>query len=227
MLLELLQNPEQFSICKTQGESRNYEQYEGKRVCLAMIQKMSHFQYQIMSQFFQTFVLCFPQQDPGWPLNGEVNCVEKQKRWLHSVRWRLFPPTLKDFPSLKGFPLQVTQSYGKHQNENNAYLQHIFPNMQCWRNWAKNQKASCEELWRLFVKSSEFVYTQVSRLTFVSRTLFVWRCRAGFHKGTLLLFFWHVPYYHRSRLILGIDRSVAILMIGYLTSQLWIKHAIP
>ena len=39
---------------------------------------MSHFQKQITSQFFQTFVLNFPPQDPGWSLDGEVDWVEKR-----------------------------------------------------------------------------------------------------------------------------------------------------
>ena len=45
---------------------------EDMGVCLTPTLKMSHFQKQIIPQFFQNFVLNFPPQDPG-SLESEVN----------------------------------------------------------------------------------------------------------------------------------------------------------
>jgi len=55
---------------------------EDKGVCLIPTLKMSHFQEQILPQFFQNFVLNFHPQDPG-ALESEVNWIEKC--WLYSV----------------------------------------------------------------------------------------------------------------------------------------------
>ena len=79
MLPEIFQNPEdifkvvQFLpslqktpvlvVAKTRGWSRNYKQNGEKSICITLILKMSHFEKQMMSQFFQTFVLNFPTRD--------------------------------------------------------------------------------------------------------------------------------------------------------------------
>jgi len=82
-LLSLQQPPVLVVTIKPQGDPETASSTGDKRLCLAPIPKMSHFQQQIMSQFFQTFVLNFPPGDPGWSLDGEVNRVEKH--WLCSV----------------------------------------------------------------------------------------------------------------------------------------------
>jgi len=66
---------------KTWRGSRNYEQYVWEiRVCLTLILKLSHFQKQIMSQFFQTFILNFPSkiQDGVWNTSGLAHFYQPQ-----------------------------------------------------------------------------------------------------------------------------------------------------
>ena len=58
--LLLLQQPPVLVVTKTPGDPETTSSTEDKRVCLTLIWKMSHFQKQIMSQFFQTFILNFP-----------------------------------------------------------------------------------------------------------------------------------------------------------------------
>ena len=72
MLPEILQNAEDIfkrflpllqQTPKPEDDPENYMQNGDRSVCITPILKMSHFEKQMVSQFFQTFVLNFPTRD--------------------------------------------------------------------------------------------------------------------------------------------------------------------